>query len=163
MHILLPLSLLVMPPVCCSLCDNAQLPQLFQMWAAPGRGTRREMLLLQASSSYFAVAPILRALQAGPRMGALDRYLLHTEPGQPLPVVAPPAYMAAPGAGTWDLWTPLVCKDKVAVLAEGERARWELAGALVLLLPGWCGRSGLLPGQCSDHDAMHAVTGLCAC
>ncbi len=129
----------LLPPSRCSLCDNAQLPQLFQMWAAHGKGTRREVLLLQVSASYFAVAPVLRALQAGPRLGALDRYLLHTEPGQPLPVVAPPVYMAAPGAGTWDLWGPLVCEDKVAGLQEGERVRWELEGALVLLLPAWCG------------------------
>jgi hypothetical protein len=110
------------------------------MWAARGRARRGEVLLLQASSSYFAVAPILRALQAGPRLGALDRYLLPLAPGQAAPDVGPPAYMSAPGAGTWDLWAPLVCEEKVAGLAEEERRRWAVRqrwwdGTTVLLLP----------------------------
>jgi hypothetical protein len=110
------------PPPPRSLCDLRQLQQFVELWQARGRG---EVVLLQASASYFAVAPILRALQAGCRMGALERYVLARQGAQQggWGDISPPAYTQEPGAGTFDLWQPLVSRERVEQLPLAERDR----------------------------------------
>jgi hypothetical protein len=126
-----------------------------ELWQARGRG-RGEVVLLQASASYFAVAPILRALQAGCRMGALERYVLARQQGQVQQGrwgdISPPAYTQEPGVGRFDLWQPLVSRERVEQLPLAERDR--CAGLQPRLLQRCCqpaANLGAMPPLCCGY------------
>ncbi len=138
LHLLSPLTphLMISPsctPPClcrCSLCNPSQLQDFLQLWPVgpAAAGPAGEVAMLQASANYFAVEPILRALQGGCRMGALARYVLRAPGpagGQRVPGIRLPAYLQPGGVQEvrFDLWTPLCSSDRVAGLPAEERGR----------------------------------------
>lgn len=121
--------------------DKQQILPLIKLQAAGGVGGSphavNEVILLQASASYFAIEPILRSLTACTTLGAVEKYIVDSSPAHvgvtgeegSQVVVAPPSYLDNEGYGgaaaavRFDLWTPLRSQDKVGKLPEAEKQR----------------------------------------
>lgn len=81
-----------------------------------------ELLLIQASASYFAAEPVLKALKEKTSLGVVEKYIVPPPEGEEMPHLELPRYLDSPEV-RFDLWTPLHSEQKTKELTGEERRR----------------------------------------